>query len=164
MRLYAGCGQRAAAIAQYQACRDILERELGICPAQETVQLYHDVRENRPLSFPPVQATPPSNLPHPVTPFVGRRPELDEIARRLADPKCRLLTLVGPGGIGKTRLALEAAAGQASCFSHGVYFVPLTAVRSGDLAVPAIADAIGFSFGAPERQETSPFGSSGQTR
>jgi predicted ATPase len=96
---------------------------------------------------------PPANLPSQATSFVGRKAELARIAQHLADPGCKLLTLVGPGGIGKTRLALQAAAGQRSCFPHGVHFVPLYAVPSAELIVPAIADAIGFAFGLGEREE-----------
>ena len=68
-----------------------------------------------------------NNLPAPRTSFVGRSKELEEIDRRLEDPDCRLLTLVGPGGVGKTRLALEAAARRLDRYAHGVHFVPLAA-------------------------------------
>lgn len=159
MQLYAREGQRSAALEQYRACREVLERELGLSPAQETIQLYQDIRERRPLPASPAQAAPPSNLPQQATRFVGRRSELAAIARRLADDTCRLLTLVGPGGIGKTRLALQAAAGQSACFAHGTYYVPLTSVRSADLLVPAVANAIGFAFGDQEdREPESPLG------
>src|SRR6266540_3918574 len=67
------------------------------------------------------------NLPAPRTSFVGRASELDEIDRLLEDGDCRLLTLVGPGGAGKTRLALEAAARRIDRYPHGVHFVPLVA-------------------------------------
>src|SRR5579859_1388287 len=59
----------------------------------------------------------PHNLPHQSTPFIGRDKELAAIARRLADPACRLLTVIGPGGIGKTRLALQAAEQQVVTFA-----------------------------------------------
>jgi predicted ATPase/Tfp pilus assembly protein PilF len=78
------------------------------------------------------------------TPFVNRREELAEIARLLADPNSRLLTLVGPGGIGKTRLALEAVLRKG--FAQGAHFVSLGAVTSADILVPTIANAIGFTF------------------
>jgi len=112
MRLYAQSGQRAAAIAQYRACRDQLRQELALSPSQETAQLYRQIRENRLSSSSPAQPVPPSHLPQQATPFVGRTSELADIAQRLADPGCRLLTLAGPGGIGKTRLAIAAAAAQ----------------------------------------------------
>jgi predicted ATPase len=91
------------------------------------------------------------SLPAQPTPFVGRTQELADIADRLADPTCCLLTLVGPGGIGKTRLALQATAEQIPHFSHGVHFVPLQSVTSPDLIPSAIASAHKITFyGAEE--------------
>jgi len=81
------------------------------------------------------------SLPIPATSFVGRNDELARIAALFADPNCRLLTLLGPGGIGKTRLALQFAADQRS-FTDGVYFVHLTPVSSLDLVPSAIASAL----------------------
>ena len=84
------------------------------------------------------------NLPSPRTSFVGRRDELQEIDRLLEDPSCRLLTLVGPGGVGKTRLALEAAARRLDRYPHGVHYVPLASVVAPDFLAPAVADALQF--------------------
>ncbi|MFL7809758.1 MAG: BTAD domain-containing putative transcriptional regulator, partial [Anaerolineae bacterium] len=120
MRLYAQNRQRAAAMAQYRSCRELLRQELALSPSQETTRLYRQIRENRLPSSPAVQPVPPSHLPQQATPFVGRASELADIARHLADPGCRLLTLVGSGGIGKTRLAIEAAAAQGGCLTQGV--------------------------------------------
>jgi predicted ATPase/DNA-binding CsgD family transcriptional regulator len=95
------------------------------------------------------------NLPPQSTPFVGRTEELTQIAHLLADPTCRLLTLLGPGGIGKTRLALETAAAQLEHYRDGVYLVPLQALSSLDFIVPAIAEALHFQFypgGEPKQQ------------
>jgi predicted ATPase/DNA-binding XRE family transcriptional regulator len=86
------------------------------------------------------------NLPTPTTALVGRAAELDELDRLLHNPDCRLLTLTGPGGIGKTRLAIEATARQAAGFADGAAFVALASVAAPDLIAPAIADALGFSF------------------
>jgi len=86
------------------------------------------------------------NLPLQHTPFVGREDALTEIAQLLQNPSCRLLTLVGPGGIGKTRLALAAAADQIGTFSNGVYFVPLAPLDSADFLTSTIAKGLGFSF------------------
>lgn len=92
------------------------------------------------------------NLPSPTTPFIGRQNEVADIIRRLEDPACRLLVLVGPGGIGKTRLAIQA--GQTllntppaeATFRHAIYFISLTAVSSPNDIVTAIAEAANFTF------------------
>ncbi len=86
------------------------------------------------------------NLPVQTTPFVGRDEELAEISALLADPDCRLLTLIGPGGIGKTRLAIQAAAQISEDFADGVYFVALNPLTSPDYLTPTLAEAVGFSF------------------
>jgi hypothetical protein len=72
------------------------------------------------------------NLPGQPTLFVGRTDELAEITGRLANPACRLLTLVGPGGIGKTRLAIQAASDMLPNFANGVYFVSLQPIENPD--------------------------------
>ncbi len=87
------------------------------------------------------------NLPLPRTSFVGRASELEAIDRLLEDPGCRLLTLVGPGGAGKTRLALEAAARRVSRYPHGVHFVPLASVASPELLAPALAESLQLALG-----------------
>jgi predicted ATPase/transcriptional regulator with XRE-family HTH domain len=92
---------------------------------------------------------PPLDVPTPLTPLIGREHELAEITRLLQQPQCRLLSLIGLGGIGKTRLAIEAASCQRQAFADGIYFVPLGPISAGEFIVPTIADAIGFSFSGP---------------
>ena len=89
---------------------------------------------------------PQHNLPRQPTPFLGRRDELTSIAGQLIDPACRLLTLVGPGGIGKTRLAVQAAEQLVGQFAHGVTFVSLAPVTAASLLASAIASALKVSF------------------
>lgn len=84
----------------------------------------------------------PPKLPQPTTPFVGRQHELAEIARLLDDPDCRLLTLVGPGGIGKTRLALEVV--RPLAFADGIRFVDLQPISTSELLITTIANALGI--------------------
>jgi predicted ATPase/DNA-binding CsgD family transcriptional regulator len=93
------------------------------------------------------------NLPSQLTLFVGRVEEISEIHALLANPECRLLTVVGVGGIGKTRLALQAAGQIADAFADGVYFVPLQPVTSMQFFVSAVADAIGFTPAGSEEPQ-----------
>ncbi len=86
------------------------------------------------------------NLPALPTPLIGRQHEVDELSALLKDPQCRLLTLVGPGGIGKTRLSIETASQCQNDFADGVYFVALAPLTSSRLVVPVIAESIGFVF------------------
>ncbi len=92
----------------------------------------------------------PHNLPVQSTPFIGREKELAEITQLLADPTCRLLTLVGPGGSGKTRLAIQAAAQRLDSFADGVYFIPLAPLDSADHIVLTILNALDLGSGASE--------------
>jgi predicted ATPase/DNA-binding SARP family transcriptional activator len=135
MHLLAQSGQRSAALAQYAVCRRVLQEELGVEPTHETMALYERIRE--------AAGAPPHNLPAPPMPIVGRAQELNEIARLFGRSDCRLLTLVGLSGIGKSRLALDAARAQLGAFLHGVFWVSLAPLRSVEYLVPAIAEAVG---------------------
>ena len=142
MLLLARSGQRSAALAQYEICRRTLTQELGVPPTPETTALYNRLQAletTRPPTF---------RLPTEPTSLVGREPELVELTRLLADPTCRLLTLAGPGGIGKTRLALQAGLDQAEsgAFLEGVVVVPAAAVSSINSLIQTVAVALQFSF------------------
>ena len=95
------------------------------------------------------------NLPYYSTPFVGRSREIAQISTRISDPNCRLLSLVGPGGMGKTRLAIQVAEQYAGQFPDSIYFVPFQSLGSPDYMVSTIADVIGFHFnpGSDPRQQ-----------
>ncbi len=96
-------------------------------------------------------------LPPQLTTFIGRVQELNELKKLLSDPGCRMVTLVGPGGSGKTRLAVEAARLTADDFPHGVYFVPLEPVTSLEFLGPAIADSIGAFLRGQEEPKVQLF-------
>ena len=101
------------------------------------------------------QAQVTHNLPVQPTLFIGRDAELCELARLLAEPGVRLVSILGVGGMGKTRLALEAGAAQLENYQHGVFFVPLAPLQSVESIVPTMAGNIGFSFyegGEPRQQ------------
>jgi DNA-binding SARP family transcriptional activator len=122
MRLLARDGRRAAALLQFEQCRAALQRELGIEPQPKTLALYEHLQAG------PV--APPHNLPARPTTFVDRPAERALLAEQLQHPGCRLVTIVGIGGAGKTRLALELAIAFTSpglpdelAFPDGVFFV-----------------------------------------
>lgn len=144
MRLLARSGQHSAALAQYEACRRALAQELDVEPTRETIALYERIRA--------AASARRHNLPAQPTPFIGREKELAQVLGLLDDPTCRLLTLTGPGGIGKTRLALQAATARLEAFLEGVYFVSLTEASCIGSLVSAIADALHLSLAGPNPQ------------
>ena len=151
MLLLARTGQFSAALLQYERCHQILATELAVEPAHETELLYARIKA--------VANAPPSALPAPPTPFIGRTEDLTELTRLLADRKVRLITLVGAGGMGKTRLALEVARQvvneQLRIFLHGVVFVPLVSIDTTAQVISALAQALAFTLqpqSPPEEQ------------
>ena len=101
-------------------------------------------------SFPSLKSLDaiPNNLPEQLTEFVGREAELQEAERLLEGS--RLLTLLGPGGVGKSRLALQTAAEVSSAYEHGVYFVSLAPIDSVESIVPTIAEAVGVALSSDD--------------
>ncbi len=112
-------------------------------------QIFQVVARDLPAEFPPlVTGDPQSNLPVQTTPFFGREAELSQIETLLGDPECRLITLTGIGGSGKTRLAIQAAR-QNRVFHGNVYFIGLATIIAFDDLVLNIAEAVQYSFRAP---------------
>lgn len=144
MRLLVASGQRSAALAQYERCRRVLLKELGVEPEAETTTLYKGIRSgpapNADNATEQIEMV--ATLPIPPTPLVGRERELAQLDALLVDPLHRIITVLGPGGVGKTRLALAAAAALADAFADGVAFIPdaepVTAERLADLMLAAL--------------------------
>jgi predicted ATPase/DNA-binding SARP family transcriptional activator len=130
--------RQAEALAAYRRARELLATELGLEPGEELRALEQAVLRQQ------VPSAPPSarhNLPAPLTSFLGRERELAELAALLAE--ARLVTLCGTGGVGKTRLALEHAAGAVGRFADGVWLAELTGVSDAGLVPVAVMEALG---------------------
>ncbi|MEN3534443.1 BTAD domain-containing putative transcriptional regulator [Microbispora sp. ZYX-F-249] len=138
-------GNRAGALAQYEACRRSLDRELGVAPDPRTQALRQRIALGGPPASParpappargaraaaPPREGPPGGgtatrrLPRPLTRLIGREAEIENVCAKLRDRKVRLLTLTGPGGVGKTRLAIAVA----ERLDEEVLFVSFASVR-----------------------------------
>lgn len=157
MRLLAQAGQRNAALAQYETCRHLLATELAVPPDEMTTALAEQIRTGElRITSDELRASTTTeqafvtrnsklvNMPAQSTPFIGRAAELAQIEQLLTNPDCRLLTLLGVGGVGKTRMALAAATQQAARFPDGICFVGLAAVGAADLLLVALAQSLGL--------------------
>jgi predicted ATPase/class 3 adenylate cyclase len=112
--------------------------------------LFQVILPDLPTEFPPLMTEDPhSNLPIPATPFLNRVVELENITRLLGDPECRLITLTGIGGSGKTRLAMEAAR-QGQLLFRSVYFAGLATIASLDDLILNLAEVVEYSFRVPQ--------------
>jgi predicted ATPase/DNA-binding SARP family transcriptional activator len=140
-------GQRSAALLHYEKLRKLLEDELGVAPSQETEELFLRIKQDEIRSSRKLKESR-HNLPSPQTSFINRVKELEQIDSLFADPNCRLLTLVGPGGIGKTRLGIEAARRNLDHFLDGVYFTDLGSLSSPEHLITTIAEALNFTIDA----------------
>lgn len=153
MKAQALAGQKTAALNTFATFKKQLRDELEMEPLEETLTLFEEIN-NLSLNVPtvPLTATPETkasyknNLPQTLTPFVGRTLELLELANLLAEPETRLITLLGPGGIGKSRLSLRLLKEQEEKFSGGVTFVRLAPLGSATDIPAATASALGLQL------------------
>ena len=149
MRAYARSGRRYQALRQYERLRQALGREFGTQPQAASRQAYEDVLAGRvpeagPHALRPAGGTREGrahDLPGSLTSFVGREREREEVARLLGT--ARLLTLTGPGGCGKTRLARQVAADLADAIPDGARLVELAPLTDPESVPQAVADALG---------------------
>lgn len=130
-------GRQSEALAAYQDARKMLVEELGVEPGRPLRELHQAILTQDPKLEPASTVA----LPVPATRLIGRARELADAAELLASN--RLVSLIGPGGSGKTRLAVQLASDVSDDFPDGVVWVPLQAVRDPELVLPAIASAVG---------------------
>lgn len=163
MRLFWRGKQRSAALLQYNQCADYLEEELGIEPADETKKLYIQIQQEAiPLSaekqdgsrLPESSAQPSKhNLTNKLTSFIGRQTELEKLTEYLLVRKHSLVSIIGEGGVGKTRLALAVAsqivADSASAIRYpdGVWFISCVGISAGETAEQQLIASIGTTIG-----------------
>ena len=131
--------RQADALAACRRAREMLAEELGLDPGEELQRLEQQVLRHQVPAVPP--AARRSNLPAPLTGLVGREPDLAAVDGLLGET--RLVTLTGPGGSGKTRLAVEAAERAADRFKDGVWMAGLAGIASAGLVAPAVMEALG---------------------
>jgi len=154
MQVSALRGLRNQALQRYQEFKHRLATELDAEPEPETIGLANDIQAGKELKPPgPPQRRDTlltsrlisaSALPNLLLPFVGREAESGQMARLLASRDCRLLTLVGPGGSGKTRLAMRAAADEVPDWPDGVWLVALDDASAGADLETALVNALGI--------------------
>jgi predicted ATPase/DNA-binding SARP family transcriptional activator len=154
LRVAGQAGHRLEALKVFESFKSMLSLELGLLPLETTLQLAADLRlESRVVSQYQQPVEMLRNFPAETSSFVGRDLDLSEIAAYFGQPEIRLLTLIGAGGMGKTRLAIQVALEQAKRFSDGATFVPLASVGEASALVPAIVSALGISVSSLETQE-----------
>ncbi|TLG17640.1 AfsR/SARP family transcriptional regulator [Nocardia cyriacigeorgica] len=141
IRALAASGRQSDALAVYERVRESLGEELGVDPSAELQQVHLALLRGE-LHRPVARSAPmASRIPLRLTSFVGRERELERLALRLTD--ARLVTLTGPGGAGKTRLAVEAVARHRAAERGRVWFVPLAGASDADEVIAALLGAIG---------------------
>lgn len=174
MRILIKQGERTLALSLFERCRALLQEELGLDPEAETLTLYEQLRNANAAGErgedlhsaggsalgddSGVMASSRTNLPPQLTPFIGREEELTQLHTRLAAPTYRLLTIVGPGGIGKSRLAQQAVAQQRNNFADGVYWVALAQVPTAASLPTAMAETLGLTFSATPKSPITQLG------
>ncbi len=139
-------GQKTVALAAFQAFREQLLKTFEVDVSEETQELIQAIKSDTLKTEKPSR---PLTKPQPKRssqPLLGRQQELSELTNLLKNPECRALCLMGPGGVGKTRLAQELSQQLLADYEHGVYFVPLASISKPEEITNAIASSLSFTF------------------
>jgi len=145
MFAHAAKGDMSKVAATYERCVKSL-KEFGVEPSEQTKELYENLKSGKEtpktisITTKPLAKEVSSNIPVPLTSFVGREKELKDIAKLVS--ASRLLTMIGPGGVGKTRLAIQTAHASIKKFKDGVCWVELVGLQDGSLIPQEIAQAL----------------------
>ena len=148
---YGALGDRSAALKTYKECSFQLQEKLGVSPSEDTEMLYQHVKKSAASGISPQLVK--SNLPIPLTSFIGREQELTtlkEIFNRI-----RLLTLTGVGGCGKTRLSIQLAGQIADQYADGVWWIELASVQDEKLLVQTVKKTLGIADSPNDSAEES---------
>ncbi|MFI0354309.1 BTAD domain-containing putative transcriptional regulator [Actinomadura sp. 9N407] len=149
-------GRQSEALASYGELRERLRDELGVDPSPELSSLYESIlRQDPALERSPARPVPRINLPAPITELIGREELVRDVYGLLSSAAGRLVTLTGPGGVGKTRLAFEAARRSADAFPGGVLAVELAALAPGG-AVAGVIEAVAAVLGVRDDATARP--------
>jgi len=138
MRILSKAGKRSAALAQYETCQRLLANELGVAPTVETSALAEQIRARATTG----KTERAYNLPASPTRFFGRQREIHQIMDLVTSESVSLVSLTGPGGVGKTRLALQVASGLTDHFTDGVWLVELAALDDPQGVPSAVAEVL----------------------
>jgi predicted ATPase/DNA-binding SARP family transcriptional activator len=149
LRHLALSGQKDLALKRFANFSKLLTDELDSQPLEETLELIEQIRHDKPIALKITRETK-HHLPGQSTRFIGRKRELLELSKHLSQPECRLLSLIGLGGTGKSRLALEFARSQLHLFADGVYFIELAALETEDAIVNNLAQVLNLQFSSNE--------------
>ncbi len=154
MQILAASGRRSEALAVYENGRQLFLSQLGVEPIAETTAIYEQIRDDpsayheTPATKNPVQLPRLHHFPAQVTPFYGREAELNQLKALLLADECRLVTVIGPGGIGKTRLSIRAAEQIAENRHHAddIYYIALDSVETSEKLAAAIFAGLGLKI------------------
>ena len=140
MRLFYNNGKRSRALAEHKECQRIIKKEFGVGPSKQTEALAKIIFDESPLR----NLLSPSPK-EPLVNFVGREAEITEVEEAVAGGTSRLITILGPGGVGKSSLALRIAIRQHGLYKDGIYLVPLGESRDVQFS---LSSALGLKTGA----------------